>query len=82
MPALKELQAQACQVVDISPLEDLVNIQKVVLYLCPVTDLTPLWNNTNFAANDTLYVTGCPLSPHSSDTLVPDLRARGVTVYW
>jgi hypothetical protein len=38
--------------------------------------------NAAFATGDTLYIFGNPLSGVSSDSLIPQLEARGVTVIW
>jgi len=65
---------------DLTPLITTDRLHILNLVNCPVTDLGPLLANPDFAANDTLYLTGCPLSDNAINVQIPELQTRGVEV--
>jgi len=76
---------------DITPLIQLTNLNSLGIYLCNVSDISPLLNNTGLGAGDFIALTGdesadynhkAHLDNYSRSVVVPELRARGITVYW
>lgn len=67
-------------ITDLTPLITTDRLHILMLNNCPVTDLGPLLANPDFAATDTLFVYGCPLSDNAINVQIPALQARGVEV--
>ncbi len=65
---------------DISFLSNLTELQRVDLASNPVTDISPLLENTGIGEGDTLYLMQTPSSDATINTYIPELEARGVTV--
>lgn len=77
---LTDLYMNNNQVSDISPLTGLTNLYFVMFNNNRISDLQPLVLNAGFAAGDTLFVDGNPLSAVSCNTYRWDLVNRGVSV--
>lgn len=65
---------------DISALSGLTALHIMSLDNNSISDISPLVANTGIGMNDTLYLTGNPLSPDSENSYIPTLESRGVTV--
>ena len=66
---------------DISVIGQLLDMHVLDLHTNSISDITPLVTNYGLAASDTVYLQNNPLSVRSVDTLIPQLEARGLTVY-
>jgi hypothetical protein len=80
--ALQTLEIGSNQIVDIRPLQSLTNLNTVRLQYNQISDILPLVNNTGLGANDTVDLTGNPLSVTSIETYLLQLREKGVTVIY
>jgi len=67
---------------DISPLANLTNLQYLDLPENQISDIEPLVNNPGLSHGDRLILWNNPLSDTSINTYIPQLQARGVTVYY
>ena len=67
-------------VTDVSPLAELTELREVFLSVNYIFDLNPLFENAGLASGATVDVKNNPLNDASKNTLIPALRARGVTV--
>ena len=67
-------------VTDVSPLAELTELHEVFLSVNYIFDLNPLFVNAGLASGATVDVKNNPLNDASKNTLIPALRARGVTV--
>jgi len=47
-----------------------------------ISDILPLVNNPGISQGDEMYLSNNPLSSTSTNTYIPQLRARGVNVYY
>jgi internalin A len=79
---LTDLYLYQNQISDIGPLENLVNLRLVHLQNNQISDISPLVENTGLGEGDWVDLRGNPLSVESITTLIPQLEARGVTVYY
>jgi Leucine-rich repeat (LRR) protein len=70
------------QISDISPLVNLTSLTYLYLDHNQISDIESLVNNPGLSQGDTIYLYGNPLSDTSIDTYIPQLEARGVTVYY
>jgi Leucine-rich repeat (LRR) protein len=65
---------------DISALSGLTALHILSLDNNNISDLSPLVANSGIGMNDTLYLTGNPLSQQSINSYIPTLESRGVTI--
>jgi Leucine-rich repeat (LRR) protein len=69
------------QITDISPLADL-SLMELNLNDNHISDISPLVNNEGLSRGYEVYLQGNPLSQQSINEYIPQLEARGVTVYY
>jgi parallel beta-helix repeat protein len=79
---LRSLQLSNNHISFISPLSDLTNLDFLSLEGNQISDTEPLVNNIGIGIGDTLDLTDNPLSADSLSIYIPQLEARGVTVYY
>jgi internalin A len=79
---LESLDLWHNQISDISPLANLTNLTVLTLHNNQISDIEPLVNNPGLSQGDSVYLGANPLSETSINTYIPQLEARGVTVYW
>ncbi len=79
---LARLNLQYNQISDISALAGLANLTWLYLENNQISDISPLVNNLGLSQGDTLRLSNNPLSSTSIDTYIPQLQARGVSVYY
>lgn len=77
---LEELYVDYNKVSDISALSGMTELNILMLGRNNISDITPLVENINFAGNDSVDLSGNPLSMDAVKLQVPALKARGVTV--
>jgi Leucine-rich repeat (LRR) protein len=70
------------QLADISPLSNLTSLERLWLNDNQTSDISPLVDNTGLGEGDTVYLQNNPLSEESVNVYIPELEARGVTVYY
>ena len=81
MTKLTYLDLYLDKIVDISPLQGLLQLQTVALNSNPVTDIAPLVANTGLGAGDFVYLPGTSLDCQAGQAAhVATLIGRGVTV--
>ena len=69
------------QISDVSPLQNLINLHFLNLAYNQITDIYPLLS-TGLGEGDSLYIFGNQLNSDSVYDYIPQLIARGVTVYY
>ena len=79
---LTELDLTDNQITDISPLASLSNLTELWLDGNQIGNSSPLVQNEGLDEGDVIYLRGNPLSWHSINVCIPELRARGVTVVY
>ena len=79
---LTQLNLAGNQISDVLPLANLTNLTYLHLHSNQISDIEPLVNNPGLAQGDEVHLTNNPLSDTSMNTYVPQLEARGVTVYY
>jgi Leucine-rich repeat (LRR) protein len=67
---------------DISPIANLANLTVPYLQINQISDIGPLVQNEGLGTGDLVNVQVNPLSSDSIDIYIPQLQARGVTVYY
>ncbi|MDH4269340.1 MAG: leucine-rich repeat domain-containing protein [Dehalococcoidia bacterium] len=82
LTSLTRLLLRNNQISDISPLANLTNLRDIDLGDNGISDISPLVNNPGLAEWDDVVLLGNPLSPDSINIYIPQLEARGVTVYY
>ena len=70
------------QISDITPLQNLTQLTKLDLGYNLIEDILPLVNNSGMDDGDEVWLTDNPLSDTSINDYIPQLKARGVTVYY
>jgi Leucine-rich repeat (LRR) protein len=70
------------QISDISPLSNLSSLECLYIIDNQISDISPLVDNTGLGEGDAVYLMNNPLSLDSVNTYIPELEARGVTVYY
>jgi hypothetical protein len=65
---------------DISALVPLTNLKEIDIGANLISDLLPLVQNDGFGEGDRMTTYHNPLSDISTNTYIPELKARGVTV--
>jgi internalin A len=76
------LELYGNQISDISPLSNLTSMECLSLSSNQISDIESLVNNSGLSAGDTVNLQYNPLSPISISVYIPQLKARGVTVYY
>jgi len=82
LTSLTELNLHSNQISDISPLTNLTSLSNLSLKNNQISDIESLVNNPGLAEGDRVDLTNNPLSDTSINTHIPQLEARGVTVYY
>jgi internalin A len=82
LTSLTGLYLYGNRISDISPLSGLGSLTYLVLSYNQISDIGPLVDNVGLAAGDWAYLWGNPLNSTSWQILIPQLEARGVSVYW
>jgi len=80
--SLTELYLGDNHISDISPLANLTNLMVLYLNNNQISDISALVDNIGLGTWDHVYLTGNPLSSASITIYIPQLQARGVTVYY
>jgi internalin A len=70
------------QISDISVLAGLTALTELRIGYNQISDISPLVQNAGFATGDYVSLSGNPLSSDSINICIPQLQARGVTVYY
>lgn len=78
---LRVLQLSGNQISDISPLSELSNLMTLSLEKNQISDVGPLISNLGIGNGDRVTLIINPLNVTSCSTYVPQLEARGVSVY-
>lgn len=79
---LNGLQLAGNHIGNISVLAQLTNLQALYLDGTQISDISPLVQNGGLSTGDYVYLSGNPLSSDSINIYIPELQARGVTVYY
>lgn len=82
LTGLTGLELSYNEINDISPLASLTSLTGLGLGGNQIGDVSPLVQNEGLAEGDTVTLYDNPLSSDSISIYIPQLRARGVTVYW
>jgi len=82
LSGLGKLYLDSNQIGDISALANLAALTYVGLYFNQISDISPLVQNEGLSAGDAVALVGNPLSEDSIEIYIPQLEARGVTVYY
>ena len=69
------------EISDISPLSGLINLYYLALDSNQVSDIKPLVDNPGLSTGDLIALSPNPLSNTSVDVYIPQLLARGVTIF-
>jgi hypothetical protein len=67
---------------DLNPLQFQTRIDMIDLTSNNITDISPLLTNTGLSDGDSLYLYANPLSQTTESDQIPELEARGVTVFY
>ena len=70
------------QISNVEPLAGLTFLEYLELSDNQIIDIKPLIDNLGLGAGDRVRLINNPLSPISIGTYIPQLQARGVTVYY
>ncbi len=82
LTSLSWLWLDNTQIADLSPLSGLTNLTVLLLDNNQISDIGPLAGNTGLGTGDYVYLSSNPLSPTSINDYIPQLQAKGVTVYY
>jgi len=82
LPYLAALWLDMNQISDISPLANLTTLDYLSLRHNQISDVKPLVDNSGLGEGDAVDLRWNPLSATSLNTYIPQLGARGVTVYY
>lgn len=69
------------QISDISPISGLTNLTALRFNTNQISDIKVLIDNSGIDSGDEIWLENNPLSDTSINTYIPQLEARGVTVY-
>jgi Leucine-rich repeat (LRR) protein len=70
------------QISDISPLASLTNLTVLGLHENQISDISPLVANSGLSSGDVVYLEDNPLDTDSLNTYIPQLKNRGVEVFY
>ncbi|MYK19847.1 leucine-rich repeat domain-containing protein [Candidatus Poribacteria bacterium] len=79
---LAELRLWGTEVSDVSVLANLTNLTELRLESSQISDIAPLVANTGLGSGDIVDLRDNPLDEAATNTHIPALQARGVTVEW
>ncbi len=79
---LERLYLDRNNIVDISALEKLTNLEVLDLQWNDISNIKPLVNNQGLGEGDGVFLTRNPLDSISVNQYIPELRARGVLVFY
>jgi len=82
LESLTELIGIDLNIVDLTGMEYCVNLIYVDLSQNQITDISPIINNSGFDTGDFIDLQSNPLSDVSVNTNIPQLKTRGVIVYY
>jgi Leucine-rich repeat (LRR) protein len=82
LTSLTVLSLEHNQISDISYLTNLTSLMVLSLKYNQISDISPLLDNEGISEGDEVYLIGNPLSSDSINIYIPQLEARGVTVYY
>ena len=82
LTSLTVLSLEHNQISDISYLANLTSLMVLSLKYNQISDISPLLDNEGISEGDEVYLIGNPLSSDSINIYIPQLEARGVTVYY
>ena len=82
LASLTELSLWDNQISDISPLTNLTSLMFLSLGGNQISNISPLVDNEGLSEGDEINLTGNPLNSDSINIYIPQLAARGVTVYY
>jgi hypothetical protein len=76
------LTIEGNQISNVWPLEGLTNLTYLYLGSNQISDISPLMDNRGLGEGDYVFLENNPLSSASIKTYMPQLRARGVSVFY
>ncbi len=79
---LEDLALDYNQISNILPLASLTGLEHLSLDSNQISDISPLVDNTGLGEGDYLFLQSNPLTSDSINVYIPELEARGVTVYY
>ena len=82
LTSLIDLDLGDNQVSDVSPVASLTSLALLDLANNQISDISPLVANPGISYGDKVYLWNNPLTFTSTNTHIPELRLRGVIVYW
>jgi parallel beta-helix repeat protein len=82
LTSLTWLWLDSNQISDISPVSNLTSLTYLWLGSNQISDIKPLVDNSGLGGGDVVDLRSNPLSATSLNTYIPQLEARGVTVYY
>jgi Leucine-rich repeat (LRR) protein len=82
LTSLTSLDLGSNQISNISPLATLTSLTGLLLNGNQISDISPLVANAGLSAGDVVFLGENPLSSDSINIYIPQLEARGVTVYY
>ncbi len=82
LKGLTYIYATSSNITDLTGLEHCTSLTILHLANNKITDISPLVNNEGLSNGDSVQLVANPLNPDSIDIYIPQLEARGVTVYY
>ncbi|MCL5266512.1 MAG: leucine-rich repeat protein [Bacteroidetes bacterium] len=79
---LERLYMDRNEIVDITALKKLTNLNLLDLGYNKITNIQPLVDNTGLGEGDAITLTGNPLDSISINQYIPQLKSRGVAVFY
>ncbi len=79
---LENLKLSYNQISDISPLSNLPNLTFFVIQANQISDIYPLVENDGLDEHTSLYLQDNPLNEQSVNEHIPQLKGRGIEVFW
>jgi Leucine-rich repeat (LRR) protein len=79
---LQRLYMDSDSITDIAPLSNLTNLNIIDLRFNQITNIEPLVANSGVGQGDAVSLTGNPLDSISINQYIPQLKSRGVAVFY
>lgn len=79
---LEQLYMDSDSISDITALSKLTNLILLDLSFNQITDIAPLVNNSGLSQGDAISLNGNPLDSISINQYIPQLKTRGVVVFY
>jgi len=79
---LERLYMDSDSITDITPLANLINLNILDLQFNQITNIKPLVDNSGLGQGDAVGLNGNPLDSISVNQYIPQLRSRGVAVFY